>query len=344
MMLGLRSAVSSVVTGGAAACVRGCLASAVPHVARALGCTPAQHGVEWGSDSSQIAHPKIRALQESLPERASKKRMDVLRGLLKRQTPRDYLKATAFFEDKVKKGTADVPLYALMLDHTYNVASSREMAKQLLPDEEQWADPLPNVGFAFAAALNTAILHNHHGAQTELRAHAKTLDPHNARLRGLAKRTPERLCEARRVAILKAGKYGCYADGMAIFTAVKRAGLDKQSHHEAALWACASYEEQAAHWSQMDAKRAEAGWGRSPSVDAYNAIIWRLYLEDRPKDIHRVLNEIKRLGLRPNDVTLHAVQRMGERLSQLKRAERDHWIPWQGEFTLEPSPRLRVGL
>lgn len=106
-------------------------------------------------------------------------------------------------------------------------------------------------------------------------------------------------------------------------------------HHEAALWACASYDEVSTIWANMDAARIERGW-KPASIDAYNAVIWRLYLDDRPDDIHLVLNEVKRVGLTPNDRTLHGVQRMGERIAQRKRAERDSWyvrIP----MTLSPS-------
>jgi hypothetical protein len=104
----------------------------------------------------------------------------------------------------------------------------------------------------------------------------------------------------------------------------EQAGVATQVHYEAALWSCETYAKQAEHWARMDAERVKNGWTPA-SMDAFNAVVWRLYLEDRPEDIHRVLVETRRLGLTPNDRTLHAVQRMGERLAQRKRQDRDSW-------------------
>ena len=73
-----------------------------------------------------------------------------------------------------------------------------------------------------------------------------------------------------------------------------------------------------------------------PSIDAYNAVIWRLYLDDRPDDIHKVLAAASSQGLSPNDRTLHAVQRMGERIAQRKRKERDGW--YVHTYTPTPTP------
>ena len=84
-------------------------------------------------------------------------------------------------------------------------------------------------------------------------------DPTCQRLRGLRKRAPERVALARVASIVRAGRYGLYEDGMALFKAVDEVGLADIRHHEAALWSCPTYEEQTDLWAVTDRIRAEKG-------------------------------------------------------------------------------------
>lgn len=84
-------------------------------------------------------------------------------------------------------------------------------------------------------------------------------DPACQRLRGLRKRAPERVTLARVASIVRAGRYGLYEDGMALFKAVDEVGLTDVRHHEAALWSCPTYEDQTELWAVTDRIRGEKG-------------------------------------------------------------------------------------
>eukprot|EP00037_Helgoeca_nana_P023987 m.251731 g.251731 ORF g.251731 m.251731 type:complete len:411 (-) comp26506_c3_seq28:72-1304(-) len=290
-----------------------------------------------------INHPKILLNRAAMKEKKSTDRLARMRKMFRRADPKSYTKAVGIFKRHKSRKSGDVPLYALMLDYTYSMKRQREILNSLESLVELRGESGVGTGVAYAGAINLAILHADTNAATRLWQQANARDPTCARLKMLKKRPEKRLSATRAETIIKAGKLGRGADGMRLFDAMCTAGVATQVHYEAALWSCDTYAKQAEHWARMDAERVKNGWTPA-SMDAFNAVVWRLYLEDRPEDIHRVLVETRRLGLTPNDRTLHAVQRMGERLAQRKRQDRDSWASWHSTFTMTPSPRLRVGL
>lgn len=261
-----------------------------------------------------------------------------MRRCFRQETPRGHHAAQGIYR-KITSQHASAKPYALMADFTYSTNDQDKILKRL---QSKWVD---GAGDVYAAMINMCQIVCDEARETTLWKDAESAGllgegAAPSRLTGLPNRSERTLITERTMAIYRAGKFGFEQDASFIFEQIKERGLARQQDYEALLWGLKDYESQLAHWETMEIAGSEGGW--TPSIDAFNAILWKLHQETKVEEMHQVLERIRELGLQPNDRTSHTIQRAGEKLRQLKM--RDQGGPSWESRTVHSAPRLRVGL
>lgn len=256
--------------------------------------------------------------------------------------PEGYAKGTNHYRAANRADEADGRVFACMMDHSFTDA---DQAAVLATMSDGWVGQSGNV---YAGMINLKLVKADFDGADELwkRAAAEGLIGESAprsRLDGLATRPEKSLIKARTSAIYRASRFGLVAAAQEIFDGAEAAGLARREDYEAMLWGCGDYAGQLVFWERMERAAVEGRW--TPSIEAFNAILWNLQLEERREEMHQVMDRIAELDMVPNDRTLHVIQRAGERFLQLKMAAMDEVDspPWVSR-TIGSAPRRKVGL
>eukprot|EP00041_Stephanoeca_diplocostata_P009719 m.151482 g.151482 ORF g.151482 m.151482 type:complete len:333 (+) comp17864_c0_seq2:285-1283(+) len=273
--------------------------------------------------------------EEKLPGLITEKRLKQMRSSLKLLTPNGYKKFFELFEKSAAKGLHNTTLCAEALGSIY--CPDKQVAFVEKYNNEWMFD-----GDVRAALINLKeIMADVHGAKTLWSETDTTTQRENVRLVSLRKRKPKVLGLQRAEMIYKAARFGCNDDARTIFESLKKADALDRKLYEVMLWGCGSYASQLEHWALMETAAAKEGW--RPSIDAFNAVLWQLVLENNTDEVHKVFEQIQKLELDPNDRTLHIMERAGEYIIQQKKEENGDLHSWNTVVTKMPIPRRSVG-
>lgn len=269
-------------------------------------------------------------------EQVAMKRM---RRHLKMLNPRAYQNSVAAYNRAIQEKKVTSKIFELMIDYSYSSKAHENIVSQM---NDNWIEQSGNV---YAGLINfKEMIVDDEGADKLWQQAASSglfgAGAEPSRLDGLSTRKDKSLAQARTMAIYKASRFGLSKEARAIFDSIEEAGVARREDYMATMWSFGSYEEQLAFWEKMELAGRDAGW--TVGIEAFNAVLWALHLEDRSEEMHQVLARMKELNMTPNDKTLHAVQRAGERLARTKRKSMDR-PSWQTQ-PIYGAPRLRVGL
>lgn len=215
---------------------------------------------------------------------------------------------------------------------------------QLRTHMDMWGVPLS--GDSYAAILNWALVEGNMTGAKQVLDHVTEKDNRHLmtpRMEGLILRKPALLVKERAVVLKKAVEFGRNLEAWSLFQKLVRRELVSKAHYTTMIWACKDHANQLEFLERIKEAGDGRGWESDPEV--FNAQFWFLQKEDRYDDMHNLVERMLQEQVNPDNRTMYALRRAGERKLRQRRLAAEDRHSWEVVGGLgQRAVRKRVGL